>query len=712
MFERRLKILLALLGLCGLAVAVRLGQMQIVHAQRYRQAAAAALIRPAHYVAPIRGRIVSRDGTVLAEDQPTWELRVHFGALSADPRYVRRLAGLFRRTGRLDRNATRRASEAAVRAEMHECWEWIAQTSGATLKDLLERRQAICGRVEEVRRAVARRRDRPDIRVALQEEFHTVLGDLGESRALRIQQAMPDWPWVTVQPASRRQVRDAAPVCHLLGRMGQVSPDDLLKTDADEDPLGCYLPGETRGVSGIERLAEPLLRGRRGLIERDVDGRVTRRTEPIDGRDVRLTIDLDLQRAVLARLERAVRENATASGAAAVVLDVATRQVLALVSCPVYDPRRWNEDYASLIADTRRCPTLFRAVAGEYPPGSIVKPISLTAGLATGRVTPHTQFECQGRGWMHQEGAFRCWTYWRPGMVGHGPVDAVQAIKHSCNVYFYHLGERVCRGTGGRLLGADPLCEWFGQFGLGRAPETGLIEESAGALPWSGWLFRRFGRPPVTGDARFLAIGQGAMTLTPLQAANAAAVLATGEWISPTVLLGDGRSRPVWRLPVSDAQWEVVRRGMWAVVNERQGTAHRTARSTRIEICGKTGSAQAVCRVLGWEYRFRLRSGAELSVQAPTVSEARRRLRLPADAGRLVARQAAGWWPWSPRENPTKPTHAWFIGFAPPRRPQVAVAVLIEYGGSGGKIAGPVARDVFEMLLDSPRAHRTSKGRP
>jgi len=636
MYNRRLKIMLAILSGAALTVVVRLIDLQAVHARQFQQRAAEWMRRPTRLLPTVRGRIVDRHGRVLAEDQPRWELRVDYAVLDpteADRYFVNSAR---RRIGRRSPRDEIQDLAGQFRQRLEAMWIEVEELTGIEAGELLRRQQRICRRVHAVAEAVSKRRG-IETRIEEQETFHPIVGGLNDQQAIDLRLALEQYPWAQVCVANKRIYRNGAEaLCHILGILGPVTREVIddpgnLQTDV----LNRYWLDDTMGYSGVERLGERILRGQRGLVREDFHGNALERIEPQPGRDLRLTIDTDLQEAILRVLADAVESNpdARGGGASAVVLDVETRHVLALVSYPTFDPDRRTELYRDLAAQRRAAPLLARAVSATYNPGSVIKPIALAAALSTGVVSPSDKKLCTGRLFEDVDG-WHCWTHWRH-LPGHGWVDASDAIKKSCNVYFYKIAQDV---------GPDRLVDWLQRFGLGRDPGTGLIEERSGIVPTRDWR-EQHGRGSLRiGDARNLAIGQGDLTATPLHVANIAATVATGRWLPPTILMNDWRDRPMFILDLPEAHWRVIREGMYRAVNEPGGTAHRTVRMETIDVCGKTGSAQT---------------------------------------GRS-----------------DRATHAWFMGYAPYRQPKLAVAVVIEHGGSGGRIAGPVARQILAKILD------------
>lgn len=713
MFERRLKVVLSLPIVCGVIIVARLFQLQILEGEVYQQRADAALVSPKQFLPPLRGRILDRFGRVLVSDEPAHDVTVHYGVLSMNRSYLLRMADRVRKQEPPWREAADASIEAEVRRRLAEMWLTLERHSGEPIRTFRRRRDAICRAVERVRHYTwkanrARGLDVPLSEWRLREEnaFHPILRDVSPEVRTRLELELSRLPCVRIEPSVRRVWReDTTPLCHLLGRLGEVSAELIRSDPSRDDWLACYRAGDAAGITGVERLAEDLLRGKRGFEERFRDGSLIAHVPPVDGRDVHLTIDLDLQQRVADLLTSAVDAHPPSTGASCVVLDVTTREILALVSVPTYDRDALRDDYAALRDDARRRPLLFRAVSEEYQPGSIIKPFALLAGFAHGLVDPGHAVTCEGQ-LLPGVNKWHCWTHWR-GMPGHGPVAAEEAIQHSCNVYFYTLGQRI---------NAERLTAFYRKFILGpgegvdRTGGTGLIEERDGIIPTAAWMRTRRKRSFRPADGRNYAIGQGEIQLTPLQAANAFATLATGVYRDPTLLSEAARDRPA--LPIdgpSAAAWQLTRRGLYRCVNERGGTAYQYARLEGLEICGKTGSAQCVPRATRRRFTFPSRDGAAgRSVVASTVEAACEELGLP-QGTRPEDVEVMERFPPPDPESGKVPTHAWFAGFAPYRDPKIALAVVVEHGGSGGRTAAPVGRQVFEVLLEGPDPYLTRR---
>ncbi len=717
MFERRLKVLLILPIILGGIIIGRLYQLQVVHGEQFADSAEAALISPRQFLPPLRGRILARFGRVLVSDEPAHDATVHYGVLSMDEAYLDRLASRMRHHEPRWRTASNAELDAEVKRRIRETWTTLSEAGGEPLRTLRRRRDGICETVERLRRHIHRARrakgyDEPIEKLRLKEEalYHAILRDVSPETRTKIELALVGCPFVRVEPSVRRVwADDAETFSHVLGRLGEVSAEAVGSDPLRDDWLACYRAGDRMGVSGAERLGECMLRGKRGFEERLLNGSLNDHASPIDGLDVQLTLDFDLQGRIADILSAAIAEHPDSTGGSCVVIDVESREILALVSLPTYTRREFAGDYASLRDDAARMPLLFRAVQAEYQPGSILKPVALLAGYANNLVNPQETTFCDGH-FIKGSSKWHCWTHWR-NMPGHGSINAEDAIKHSCNVYFYNLGQRI---------GAKRLTDFFRLFVRGEYPEdeshqsTGLIEERLGLIPTVSWMREQRKRSFRQADGRNYAIGQGEILLTPLQAANMFATFAQGHYRAPTLIANDGLHRPLVEFEgIPQAAWDLARRGVYRCVNEQGGTAKKYAQLDTIEVCGKTGSAQCVPRIVERRFTFEVGgsgitgedAGAQRrSVIAPTVEAAREMLDLPRKA-KCVERKPVKKFPLPDPTDGKIPTHAWFAGFAPYHHPTIALAVVVEYGGSGGRTSGPVGKAVFEALLESPRGY-------
>lgn len=725
MFEHRLKVVLTIPVLCGLIMLARLYRLQIVEGDDYQQTAAAALIAPRHYLPPLRGAIRDRYGEMLVSDEPAYDLTVLYGALKSTDRFVADYALDIRRTEPDWQDATPDELKVEATDRLDGFYDRLAVLSGTPVDDLLIRRDQIVSSVDSLATYIKNARiakgmseEQADVRLREENLHHSLMRDIPADARARIEMELQDLPFVRIEPSVRRVWHPhAKPLCHLLGRIGQVSAERIESDALHEDALARYRAGDMAGVSGVELLAESALRGSRGFEEKDLDGNVIEHRDPIDGRDVRLTIDLALQEEVARILMDAVTEDAHRTGASCVIIDVNTRDVLAMVSVPTFDLTMLREHYDRLRDDTRFRPLLFRAVAEEYQPGSIMKPVALLAGFRYGVVDPQQTYNCDGS-FIEGSVNWHCWTHWKH-LPGHGPVNAEEAIQHSCNIYFYGLGQR---------LNPHRLTSFYSDFILGPDRSAGdvfgmgLIEGRDGIIPTQEWIQKHRGRGYSLADGRNYAIGQGELQITPVQAANMYATLASGAYRDPNIIL-NGRENPAREIPgLRTSAWNTARRGVFRCVNEPGGTAEKTVRMDDLVICGKTGSAQCVARALRTEYTFRDARGHVEKVIAPTVEAAREALLGDPDANCIKKKIVERWPPKRTEEKSVAP-HAWFAGYAPYKKPKIAIALVIEHGASGGQVAAPVGRKVFQALLDSPHgylgttsaealAHRSEEERP
>ncbi|MBU0618324.1 MAG: hypothetical protein KKI02_11445 [Planctomycetes bacterium] len=714
MFAKRLRWFVILMIVLALVIVARLVDVQVVRAERYETFADNMLTRPVRHLPAPRGSILDRNGRVLVSDEPVFDISVNYqvlkaladGELPASSRaYLGAMVRTLRKRGCYPSDMPEKEGVADLLARIDRLWQRLTELTGLTHGDLVRRAGRIRARIDEVREDVQRRT--PTVRSVREEElYHALVPAVDADLALAVRiELEAEHPWLRVVPSARRVAHDVDTLVHVLGRTGAASPRRIDNDSLADDELRGLRAGDRCGISGVERVAELALRGTRGRIIEDFDRKMLSRIDPVGGDAVLLTIDLELQRQVSAILEKAVAESQEsenpAGGASAVVLDVATREVLALVSCPAYRYDEYRQDYARLARDNRWQPLRFRAVANMYPPGSTCKVIALYGGLAEGVVAPHTPIHCTGHFLPDQPDSFRCWIYNQYGAT-HGPQTAEEAVRNSCNIYFYTVGDR---------LGVDRLCRWFSAFGLGRAQGTGLIEETSGIVPTSQWIVEHRAQDSrvYPADAWNFSIGQGEVSATPLQCANVAATVASGRW-EPVRLVRDSAGNLIGDEPVEptvldEQHMQILRTGMWRVVNERGATAYGARlTSGEYEMCGKTGSAQTSRRVIRKWYKLEWPDAYTETVVATSKREAL--ARYPDEEPNVVADGIDELFP--PRGADGKlPTHAWFIAYtqskdtprgAAPRGRSYAISVIIEFGGSGGKIAGPVAKAIAELL--------------
>ncbi len=480
---------------------------------------------------------------------------------------------------------------------------------------------------------------------------------LDPTEVARLEVDRLNFPGVAVTAGLTRSYPLGSSAAHVVGYVGGITAADLDRTPNREDYRGATHIGKT----GIERQYESLLHGAPGskLVEANAAGRSLREleyTRPTPGRDLVLSIDALLQTAI--ETEFAGRRGA------AVALEVATGEVLALVSLPTYDPHLFvdgisHKNYGELINDADQ-PLFNRATQGRYPPGSTVKPFMALAGLEHDTVATHTKIHCPGFFQLpDKERKHRDWK-----RRGHGHVDLNRAIAESCDVYFYDLAHR---------LGIDHIHAFLAKFGLGESTGLDLPGEGSGLLPSREWKRATRNESWFPGETVNVGIGQGFLGTTPMQLAQITARLALrGRGYRPHLLRatrdalkGTTEARKSQQLePVSlraPSDWAAVHQAMVAVVHAAYGTARRVGLDSGFEIAGKTGTAQV--------------SGlSQEDDEAPQLEDVPEQLR----------------------------DHSLFIAYAPADAPRVAVAVIVEHSGSGSAVAAPIARRILDLALRTP----------
>ena len=465
----------------------------------------------------------------------------------------------------------------------------------------------------------------------------------------RIQLNAPDLPGIVIDEGLTRYYPFGAGMAHILGYVSSVSDKDV-----KDDPL-LEVPGFKIGKSGIEKYLEKALRGESGNLKLEVNayGRIMKEIERVDGipgKDVQLTID--------SRLQRKAFELFGEESGAAVLLDVHTGEILAFVSAPSFDPNMMTqglstEDWNALLHNERN-PLTDKAISGQYSPGSTFKMIVALAALEAGVIKPETRTYCAGKMFLGNH-AFHCWK-----KEGHGHLNVVEALQHSCDIFFYETAQK---------LGIEKIADMARRFGLGSKINIGLENEKAGLIPDKEWKLRRFGEPWQQGESLISGIGQGYILTTPLQLATMTARLVNGGYeIKPTFLkVSDGEKSKIRKIDVSPTNLELIKEGMYAVVNKPGGTAWRSQFDYHGQrMGGKTGTTQ-VRRITMKERREGIKKESEL--------------------------------PWRLRN------HALFVGYAPHDNPKYAVAVLVEHGGGGSSVAAPLAGKILReaVMLDPTR---------
>jgi penicillin-binding protein 2 len=564
-------------------------KLQIVDAQRYLEMADRNRIRSIPIPAP-RGRMLDRENRVLVDSYPGFAVLL----LRDDPKEVdKHLAAIAEGLGLEIADLQKQLEEAGSLAN----YEPIRIKLDASPADIAF--------VE------AHRTDIPVLELLIQHRRNYLRGQMGDGF-----------------------------LSHVSGYVSEASEREIARSN------GRYASGNVIGKAGLERQYNDMLMGvdgKRRAIVNSLGREVARldQTEPIGGKDIQLTIDYDLQ---------LVAETALAGRKGAVVaLDPRTGEVLAMLSHPAPDPNLFAvriaaEEWNALNEDPDK-PLLNRAIQAQLAPGSVFKIVMAAAMLESDAVPETLQTFCPGYATFYGR-MFRCHVY---GKEGHGWMKLHTAITHSCDIFFYNVGQR---------LGIDRIAYYAEKVGLGRPTGIDLPSEASGLVPSQPWKQRVFKEKWYAGETISVAIGQGALTATPLQMAYSIGGIASGGVFRQPHLL-KGTQGAEYHFALSEDTTEKVTQAMYGVVNEDGGTA-RGSRLEGIEFSGKTGTSQ----LISFEGLQRLRG----------------------KTGRRFT------------EN------AWFVGYAPRRNPEIVVAVLVEHGEHGSSAAAPIARDIIRRYYEKKGA--------
>ena len=553
-------------------------------------------------IPPTRGLIYDRNGVILADNRPSFSLTV-----------TRERAG---------------------------DWQQVLDTIVAVLELTPDDRALFEKRMRQGRRPF---------------EPVPVLFELNEEQIARIAVNQFRLPGVEVDAQLVRHYPQKEHFAHSVGYVGRINEKELKELDPT-DYAGTHHIGKT----GIERFYEDLLHGQVGYeeVETNARGRVLRvlkRTDPVPGMDLTLSLDV--------RLQEAAEQALGGRRGAVVAIEPSSGDVLAMVSQPSFDPNPFVtgigfKAYADL-RDSIDRPLFNRVLRGLYPPGSTVKPMVAVSGLDAGVVTPQTRVFDPGYYQLpNYDHKYRNWN-----RMGDGSVNLETAIMRSNDTYFYDLAHR---------MGIDRLHEYMSRFGFGQRVSLDMFEEASGLMPSREWKRARYRQAWYPGETLILGIGQGYMQTTPLQLAQAVTLVAThGKWIRPHLLkqaenmtpaeLMEQDLMPYVATPPDiqlrdDKFWGYARNGMEMVMHAPRGTAHRIGDSAAYRIAGKSGTAQVVAIKQGEKY----------------------------DRNKVAERHR---------------DHALFVAFAPAEAPRIAVSVMIENGEGGSSVAAPVAKQVMDAWL-------------
>ncbi|MCH8503420.1 MAG: penicillin-binding protein 2 [Ectothiorhodospiraceae bacterium] len=598
LFTRRA--VLAGIGVTGLlgVLGTRMTQLQVAGHQRYMTMSQANRVRLVP-VAPNRGLIYDRNGLTLAENRPNFQLLL-------TPEQIQDM------NGTLD----------GLRGIMP-----ISDRETERFTTLMRR---------------SRRFEALPLKVRMNED---------EVAAFAVHRHR--FPGVEVEARLSRFYPQGPHAVHAVGYVGRINERDLQRLESSR-----YAGTNHTGKTGAELQFEDILQGYAGMerVETNALGRAIRpleRAAPNPGQDIYLTIDSRLQR---------VAEDALGDYAGSiVVIDVRNGDVLALASKPMYDPNLFVngidvETYRALQADPDK-PLFNRAIRGQYPPGSTIKPFVGLAGRDSGTVGGSDRVFCRGH--YSLPGIDHRWRCWR--RQGHGHMNFIDAMAQSCDVYYYDLAYR---------MGIDRMQEFLGKFGFGRLPGLGTPGELGGILPSREWKRGARGEPWFHGETLITGIGQGYFLTTPLQLAQATAVIANRcKACAPRLVraVHDNGAPEIRELEPNsmqehlelrnDRHWDELIESMVESVHGRRGTGRGAVQGLNYRIAGKTGTAQVFSLAQDQEY---------------DEDEIERRLR----------------------------DHALFNCFAPVDEPRISVAVIVENGGSGGGVAAPMARQVTDAYMD------------
>jgi len=455
-----------------------------------------------------------------------------------------------------------------------------------------------------------------------------------------------DRPEIQLGPEPRRLYRYGSLAAHVLGYVGEISEDELLSNAFPDSKTGDLV-----GKSGVERMYNACMTGQDGRRQVLVDslGREMGLLEEIDsavGGELWLTIDLELQ---------TVAESLLAGKVGAILaMDPRNGEILAMASAPSFDPNNFStriseQDWNLLINDPNR-PLQNRSIQNSYSPGSVFKLVMAEAALEEGLVGENTRVHCGGAAMFYNR-LFHCHI-----KQGHGSLDLQTAITKSCNIFFYEMGRR---------MGISKIAQHAHALGLGERTGIDLPGERNGVLPSPEWKMQTRGSKWFAGETISVAIGQGAVSTTPLQVLRAVSAIAMdGKFVTPHVLLRAERAQedpaqwPVSRVSLDPDSAQMIRQGMWSSVNN-WGTSHNAA-IPGLDICGKTGTVQII------------------SIENKKAVQ---------------------------RDPSLVEDHSWFTGFASRDNPEIAVVVFLEHGGRGGIAAAPLAKELF-------RTYFARKGRP
>lgn len=475
-----------------------------------------------------------------------------------------------------------------------------------------------------------------------------IKNNLGWDEMAKLQVKNLDFTGVYVEEGKRRFYPFNEVAAHVIGYVSDVSEQELKE---DSDPV-LQLPDFKTGKAGVEKLMDKELRGSAGETMQVVNatGRVIetlddKKKRATPGQNIVLTIDKRLQEYALERIKE--------ESASAIIMDIYNGDVLMMISVPTYNPNIFlsedasADDFKKLITNPRH-PFMNKAIEGLYAPGSTFKMITALAALQDGKITPNTKINCTGH-MDYGDGRYHCWK-----TSGHGLLDLEQSLQHSCDIFYYNIATKI---------NMDSIQEMAYKFGLGDYTGIELANEKKGQVPSVSWKRNYKSDNWYTGDTITASIGQGYTLVTPLQLAVMTSRIANGGFaVKPRILRGEYENLFFPQINVDTRYLNLVKRGMFSVVNKPNGTGKTAAFIYNgKQMAGKTGTTQ--------------------------VKRITREERLHG----VIKQENL---PWKYRN------HALFVGYAPFKNPRFAVSVVIEHGMSGSSAAGPIARDLMIKTLE------------
>lgn len=597
LFQRRTLVMLGLVVVLFGVLAGRFYQLQVIEHETYTTISDRNRVQ-VRSVPPTRGLIYDRNGTLIAENRPVFSVTL-----------------VPERVEDMDRTLSRLQSLLSISQEDMERFQRRLREPRRPFQELPLHYDLT---EKEIASMAVHRHELPGVEVGAELVRHYPFGELN---------------------------------AHALGYVGRVNREELQRIDPVDYAGTNYI-----GKAGVERVYEEALHGRVGYehVETNARGRTLRvleRQNPVPGEDLALHLDMRLQQRAFELLE--------GRRGAIVAIDPNDGGILALASVPGFDANQFvtgisTDDYREL-SESVDMPLFNRALRGQYPPGSTIKPMLLLAGLDSGTFSrDHTIWD---PGYFQLKSGGRRYRDWKRS--GHGWVDGRKAVAESCDVYFYEMGVE---------MGVDTMHEYLSGFGFGIDATLDVAGALPGLLPSRKWKRATRNESWYPGDSVNMSIGQGFFLSTPLQLATATTVVANrGVWVQPRMLkdvLGDTSVEALLQPEYLDDltvdnqdDWEFVVDSMEDVMHGRKGTARAAAQGANYRMAGKTGTAQVFSLAEDEEY---------------DEEEVRERLR----------------------------DHALFVGFAPVDDPQIVVSVIVENGGSGSGTAAPVARAMFDAWLE------------